>query len=124
MSRKCCDDCKWVRNPGRFAECRAPQNLTTDVTSKGTPKRLTYCSTIRADGWIWARLLDLCGHEGRWFVLKGETTDVPRTCGRCGEANPDHLDMDGCRDPNCPEQGQRRVDETLSLSGTIGFSES
>ena len=25
-------------------------------------------------------------------------------CGRCGEPNPDHLAMDGCRDPDCPEQ--------------------
>lgn len=25
-------------------------------------------------------------------------------CPRCGTPNPDNLDMDGCRDPNCPEQ--------------------
>lgn len=27
-------------------------------------------------------------------------------CPRCGESNPEHEDRDGCRDPDCPEQGQ------------------
>lgn len=28
----------------------------------------------------------------------------PHRCPRCGEPNADRLDMDGCRDPDCPEQ--------------------
>ncbi len=28
------------------------------------------------------------------------------TCPRCDEPNPNHYDLDGCRDPDCPEQGE------------------
>ncbi len=26
-------------------------------------------------------------------------------CARCGEPNPEHEERDGCRDPECPENG-------------------
>ncbi len=30
--------------------------------------------------------------------------DANHVCERCGEPNPERLQMSGCRDPNCPEQ--------------------
>ena len=30
--------------------------------------------------------------------------EPPHKCPLCGEPNPDYLDLDGCRDPDCPEQ--------------------
>ena len=35
-----------------------------------------------------------------------ERLDERGICRRCGEPNPEGLDRDGCRDPQCPEQGR------------------
>jgi len=32
-----------------------------------------------------------------------EKTAAAHNCPQCGIPNPDHYDMDGCRDPDCPE---------------------
>ncbi len=37
---------------------------------------------------------------------EAEELSPPHACPRCDAPNPDHADMDGCRDPNCPEDGQ------------------
>lgn len=30
---------------------------------------------------------------------------MPHACPQCGASNPEHDQLDGCRDPHCPEQG-------------------
>lgn len=39
-------------------------------------------------------------------TLTFHTVTRPHKCPRCDEPNPEHLDYDGCRDPDCPEQEQ------------------
>ncbi len=37
-------------------------------------------------------------------TLVRHTAEAPHKCSRCDEPNPEHLDRDGCRDPDCPER--------------------
>ena len=59
--------------------------------------------------YAWERLAKKMGfkHMTVQPVLgKGQrffTADAIHRCPRCGELNPNHLDFDGCRDPDCPE---------------------
>lgn len=73
MPRPICTDCQWVRKPGDYAECHAPQGRPVgDYLSGSTSTRahIGYCSIQREAGWWWARQLNNCGKEGRWFVPK------------------------------------------------------
>lgn len=39
-------------------------------------------------------------------VALAKATGGQHVCSRCGEPNPHHIQMDGCRDPDCPENRQ------------------
>lgn len=89
---KLCRDCRWVEpstdfnnddnHAWRYAKCRAPSNLLIDRKSVSAlpyispglqtkpEHRFDYCTTMRAAGWFAARLVGLCGREGRWFEPK------------------------------------------------------
>lgn len=86
---KTCQTCKWVKNPGEFAECVAPQNMemyvsrfrarqkTLSVVGFGgaeeTPNptpRWIYCTTLRSGGWLNALATQACGESGRWWALR------------------------------------------------------
>lgn len=74
---KLCKDCKWMRDPGEFARCEAPQNVLkiNSVALVGFEDRLSFrykfCATHRDSGWIICRLIDkTCGREGRWWKAK------------------------------------------------------
>lgn len=78
---KLCKNCKWMREPGKFAKCVAPQNMRRDTQYDAvgfpdttmTPK-FVYCSTQRGSGWdawILGVMIDSCGN-GRWFVPNGQ----------------------------------------------------
>lgn len=43
--------------------------------------------------------------EKRAVLLAHGPVEEPHKCPRCGEPNPEYEDRDGCRDPDCPEQG-------------------
>lgn len=59
---KLCKDCKWMRDPGRFARCEAPQNFTDSATGFETlVAKYTYCSAQRMDAF------DSCRRSGDWF---------------------------------------------------------
>ena len=41
-----------------------------------------------------------------WIMSAGDEInrlEDAHECSRCGTPNPEHEDMDGCRDPDCPE---------------------
>lgn len=64
-------------------------------------------SVVRCDGCD--RMIDTdLDVDGRVEATGKDYCGVCReyVCLRCGEPNPDHEDRDGCRDPDCPEQGQ------------------
>lgn len=72
---KLCKECRWCKNPGEFAECRAPQNKKNINKQTGfeEERRYNYCSTQRSSllgGWISCRLDGACGVEGRWWESK------------------------------------------------------
>lgn len=77
-SEKLCKDCKWCKEPGEFAKCRAPQNERKGTASKrtGFEKKeyvYDYCHIQRDSllgGWIKCRLKGSCGKEGRWWEKK------------------------------------------------------
>lgn len=82
MADRLCKDCKFCRDPGEFAECRAPQNRVTErcvtqalVTGKSIEKirhsyRWIYCSTQRDGGLIESWITRSCGSAGRWWAPK------------------------------------------------------
>ena len=76
-----CVDCKWMRDPGEFARCLAPQNTRVEVDPGGmnatgfkdetrtrTYQRFTFCATQRYGWRIEAILFNVCGPQGRWWT--------------------------------------------------------
>jgi hypothetical protein len=68
---KLCKDCKHYNN----GHCVAPQNMTCidPVTGERMPEWLWMCVGHRTGaftGWVWCRLMGLCGKSGRWFEQK------------------------------------------------------
>lgn len=61
-----CGDCKWKQD----RKCAAPENLKPDLVGDGVVRRMRwlFCETMRDEGWVWARILRMCGREGRWFI--------------------------------------------------------
>jgi hypothetical protein len=78
--QRLCINCKWCLNDGsspEYAKCNAPQNPLgkpqRDFVTGINPKPVhetKYCATHRHYDWFWARVLNVCGREGRWFVAK------------------------------------------------------
>ena len=71
---KLCKDCKWVRDPGQFAKCDAPQNIKNPSKTgfKENERRWDYCSVHReSPAWFpFDILYRLCGTRGRWWEAK------------------------------------------------------
>ncbi len=82
---KLCKDCKWMREPGPYAQCVYPLPASLDrgrefdwaypLTGFECPKRtnkrdITSCFIQRAASWLFARMAPQgrCGKEGRWFT--------------------------------------------------------
>lgn len=79
---KLCRDCKWMRAPGEFARCVAPQNIRpTTVIGTGFEERpevrWIFCSTHRYGGLLVGLITKACGN-GRWFEpIPPPTTEKP-----------------------------------------------
>ena len=72
---KLCKDCKWCKDPGRFAKCAHPKNKVDDSApytgfNDDYALKIEYCSIHRAAGIIHCRVTGLCGKEGRWWEPK------------------------------------------------------
>ncbi len=72
---KLCKDCKWMKDPGEFAKCTAPQNIecapgTLTGFAEEPQYKITYCSTQRRLKMFDAWLLKRCGQAGKWFEPK------------------------------------------------------
>jgi hypothetical protein len=72
MTVKLCKDCKWVENPGRFAQCTYPAYFNPG-SNRWQPSKhgVTYCDILRSGSWI-ASLFhsDGCNKRGRFFEPK------------------------------------------------------
>ena len=66
-SLRLCKDCKWMRNPGKYAECFAPQNKKILATGFEPDYRYKFCTTHREGNWLDAVMTNSCGARGRWF---------------------------------------------------------
>ena len=76
---KLCKECKWMREPGEFAQCVAPKNMLNDYTGFGNHvPRFKYCSSHRIGGGLFPYLERGCGKQGRWFEL----LEKPKTGGK------------------------------------------
>ena len=67
---KLCKDCRWVADPGAFAKCKAPQNVTAASKLTGFRDEPTwiYCTTQRQGGFLMSLMMGSCGKSGRWFA--------------------------------------------------------
>jgi hypothetical protein len=79
-TKKCCD-CKNVIGSGEFSQCRAPQDIDkakmealrrVGIENPSNRYRIDFASIHRSAGWLWTRVDNQCGKEGRWFVPKKE----------------------------------------------------
>lgn len=81
-----CSKCKWMRDPGEFAQCIAPQNMVEKHDRAEPPEtsfpvkvqirikpRWYYCSTHRNSDWLSALMGRACGRSGRWFEAAEDT---------------------------------------------------
>jgi hypothetical protein len=81
MTMKTCATCRWMREPGEYAQCYAPQNTISNAAAeqvgfdlvgfgeKAKPKRRwEYCSTQRTGGWFDTWVTNSCGRSGRWWL--------------------------------------------------------
>lgn len=60
MAEKTCATCKWMIDPGVYAKCAHPENVSPVSRLTGfTEAKATYCTTMRQS--------TLCGEEGRWW---------------------------------------------------------
>ena len=68
---KLCKDCKWVKDPGRFAECTKPRTHDL-VTGQPIVGDMRYCSIQREADWLWRRVAPFgrCGEVGAWWEPK------------------------------------------------------
>ena len=70
---KLCKDCKWMRDPGEFAKCEAPQNMTSDIRTgfEAVRRRWTHCNIHREGSpFPLDMIYGLCGNSGRWWEAK------------------------------------------------------
>lgn len=69
---KLCRDCKWMREPGAYAKCVAPQNLKpllTGFEAEAELRKYVFCSTHRS---TISTGPDDCGSEGLLFEAASE----------------------------------------------------
>lgn len=59
---KLCKDCKWMREPGEFAKCVAPRELSVPIRTGFETPPVIHCSTARDD--IARYNPELCGPDG------------------------------------------------------------
>lgn len=72
---KLCKDCKHCREKeGRSGEdfntCEKPMPRISLSTGRHTLQPYKYCETLRNQGFLAARVLGVCGSEGRWWETK------------------------------------------------------
>ena len=82
-TKRCCD-CQNVKNDPlglEFSDCHAPQNIDkatmnalklVGIDNPPNRYRMEYASIQRSAGWLWSRVENRCGKEGRWFVPRKE----------------------------------------------------
>ncbi len=76
-----CRDCKWIINPGEYAECSFPvKRPYIDLVTgkkKQSGREFSYCSVQRDADWLWARVAPQgrCGRAGRWYEPKAPKND-------------------------------------------------
>lgn len=62
---KLCKDCKYVSVQHGISRCTSPKQGRSLVT--GGLRYEGECEVLRYPGWLDARLLHMCGKEGRWW---------------------------------------------------------
>jgi hypothetical protein len=71
MNVKRCIDCRFSIGTGEYMKCGS-DGTGEVLEGKPVPNQLgsMYCETNRIYGWLHARLLGVCGREGRFFQPK------------------------------------------------------
>jgi hypothetical protein len=116
---KLCSDCRWVKDPGEFAQCVKPRFLDPS-TGEGRPNRhgIRYCFLLREDGWFISMMMGWCGRAGRFFEPREEDVTLDEATGEV-QGKPDHYWAYGGTSPDtiCIRCGLRRDEAPLAGGG-------